>query len=51
MRREDQDDARALRLGQNAAQAKDDAALVLAQNLDGGQQINDDDRDGDHPEV
>ena len=40
--REDQDDARPFGLVQQAAQAEDHAALVLAQNLDGAQQVQND---------
>jgi hypothetical protein len=49
--REDQDDARSFGLIQQAAQAEDDAALVLAQNLDGGDQVQHHDDDDDRGEA
>ena len=42
-RPENENDAGALGRSQNAAQPEDDAALVLAQNLDGVQQVENDD--------
>ncbi len=42
-RREDQDDAGPLRLRQQLAEAEDDAALVLVQDLDRAEQVEHDD--------
>ena len=54
-RGEDQNHARTLGCAQQAAKPEDDAALVFGQDLDGAQQVNDDDDDGngDHrkPEI
>src|SRR5437867_3263767 len=44
---EDQDHARAFGFGQEAPQAKDHAALILGQDLDGREQVQDDDDDHD----